>query len=201
MAHAAQIAFTLFADICQYDERNGELDIRMNQSLNDRQHACDSGSVVAGSRRVQTKVSAYAIDRWIKWSVGGKDSIQMCGEHDHRAAAFRRQVCGGENSDDVANVIELDIAQSDFSEPSGSPPERACSPKGGAGMATRLICQSMMACGLLCIQAKAAWTGRRAASVVTRENAVVREKSAIPCFRVAGRKIKFLGESYSYSTE
>lgn len=93
----------------------------MNQSLNDRQHAGDSGPVIAGSRRVQAEVSVNAIDCWIKWRVCWEDGVEMCREHDHGAAAFGGQVYGRKKTDYIADVIELDIAQSDFSETSGSP--------------------------------------------------------------------------------
>ena len=58
--------------------------------------------------------------------------------------------------------------------------ERACSPKGGAGMATSSTCQSMMRLGLPCSQEKAAWTGRCPASAVTRANGELGKCGCIP---------------------
>ena len=56
---------------------------------------------------------------------------------------------------------------------------RACSPKGGAGMATTSACKSMIVLGLPCSQAKAVWTDRRRASAVTCEKAELGKESAM----------------------
>ena len=69
-------------------------------------------------------------------------------------------------------------------------------------MATRAACQSMMTWGLVCIQAKAAWTGRFAARLVTRENALLREKSAIADgFKVSREARSRIRVATGYSTE
>ena len=65
----------------------------------------------------------------------------------------------------------IDLVKADLREARWKPRLRACSPKGGAGMATRSICQSRMVLGLVVQPRKAAWMGRCPAKAVTSENA------------------------------
>ena len=58
MAHAAQIAFALFAHIAKKQKWRGEFRFRVEEGVGHGQHANHSGSVVAGARRGQ----AVAID-------------------------------------------------------------------------------------------------------------------------------------------
>ena len=53
MAHAAQIAFALFAHIAQKDERRGQFNPGLDQRVGDGQHAGNPGAVVAGARSFQ----------------------------------------------------------------------------------------------------------------------------------------------------
>ena len=93
VAHAAQIAFALFAHIAQQDERRGQFDLGFEQRMGDGQHSHHSGAVVAGARSLQ----AVAVDDRIERRAGGKDGIKVRREQDHRPGALGRQIRGGQD--------------------------------------------------------------------------------------------------------
>ncbi len=80
MTHAAQVAFTFFADVAENDERDGQFNSGVEKRADDGQHSDDSGGIVAGAGSVKT----VAVEHWMEWSGGGKNGVDVRGEKNDR---------------------------------------------------------------------------------------------------------------------
>ncbi len=132
MTDAAQVAFALFADVGQKEQRGGQFDTGLDEGIGECELPGDAGAIVAGSG----SLDAVAVYLGVEGSFGGEDGVEMRGENDDGAGAFRREVGCGEKPEDVSDCIDMNAGQAGFGN-SGRPsmPSDACSPKGGAGMA------------------------------------------------------------------
>ena len=121
MADAAQIAFAFFAYVAEHDDGSGELNLGVDDGLCKSKHADDAGSVVAGAGSGEAVGAVVASQDGTERRGGGEDGIEMRGEDDDGAGAVGGKMCRGDESDDVAEVVGVDVGETDFGEAFGDP--------------------------------------------------------------------------------
>jgi len=125
MAHATQVSLAFFANVAKKDERDGQIESRvqgvgMEKRARDGEHSGYTGGVVAGAWSLKT----IAIEDGAERSVGREHSVNVRGEQNDRASAVCGSAAadGGQNAEDVSGCVDLDAAETDLSEALGEPP-------------------------------------------------------------------------------
>ncbi len=79
MAHAAEIAFALFAYVCGEEDGNGSAELGVAESGGEAKQRGEAGGVVAGSGSEDAGVLLDGFGG----GFGGKDGVEMRGEEDN----------------------------------------------------------------------------------------------------------------------
>ncbi len=119
MAHAAEIAFAFFAHVSEDDERDGQLDLRVDERVGEGEQTGEAGSVVAGAGRVEAENGIFSGNGGNEGRGGGEDGIEMRGEDDDGAAALGGKLRGRDDGDDIADGVGGDGGQAGFFEEGG----------------------------------------------------------------------------------
>ena len=114
VAHAAEIAFAFLANIADENERQCVGKAGSNERGCDREHGGDSGAVVGDSWAVEARALLANIER----SGRGKNGIDVRAQRDITIVLAR---AGGEQAEDVADIVDLDAGEADFAKASGQP--------------------------------------------------------------------------------
>ncbi len=123
MAHAAQVAFSFFAHVANEDEGQGVRNLRAGNHGRDGEHGGDTGAVVGNSGAIQASALLADVER------------RGCRKHgvDMRAEGDVAVAVTGAESEDVADLVDLDMGEADFTEAGGQPLGTGCFAKGRGG--------------------------------------------------------------------
>ena len=91
----------------------------VEEGLREGEQADDAGGVVACSGSGEAIGAIVAGELRIERGGGGKNCVEMRGENDDGAGAVGGKMGGGNESDDVADGVDVDVGETDFSEASG----------------------------------------------------------------------------------
>src|SRR5580658_7350761 len=111
VAHAAQVAFALFADIADEDKRKRVTDAHRPQHGGDAEHGGHAGAVVGNSRAVEAASLLADVQRRVR----RKNRVDVRAEGDVAASET------GMRTEDVANVVDADIVERNFAKTFGEP--------------------------------------------------------------------------------
>jgi len=101
VADAAEVAFALFTDIAEQDERAGEFDAGVKEGTGDGEQADDASAIVAGSGGFKP----VAVDDGVERRIGWKNGVKVGREDDDRAGALGGQMGGGKKAEDIARGV------------------------------------------------------------------------------------------------
>src|SRR6266852_7568851 len=104
MTHAAQVAFTLLADIADEDHIRLRMELCALQRRGNRQHRHHARRVIADSGAVELVV----IFAGVKLGSGRKNRVQVGADSDPR-----RGVAGMQKSKDVPQIVDLHVFQAE----------------------------------------------------------------------------------------
>ena len=107
VAHAAEIAFAFFADVCGEDDGDGRSDVGEAEGSGEAEQGGEAGAVVAGAWGVE----AGAIFARGAGGAGGEDGVEVGGDEEDGLAGMRG--VGGEFSESVAGVVEADVRETE----------------------------------------------------------------------------------------
>ena len=116
MAHAAQVAFTLFADVANKDERQSMPEPNGPQNCSNSQHSRYARTVIGNARTVE----AASLLSDVEWRAGGKDRVNVRTERNVTPAET------GMNSEHVAHVVAVNVIKTYFLEALGQPRSSRC---------------------------------------------------------------------------
>ena len=112
MAHAAQVAFSFFADVAEKDEGRGKLSLCPDQRMSNGQHSNYASAVVACA----WSLKAIAVDSWVQLGFSGEDGIEVRRQNNDWACAFRGKLWGLQNSKDIAYGGRMDLTEACFAK-------------------------------------------------------------------------------------
>src|ERR1700759_5173779 len=121
MADATQIAFAFFSYVCEHNDGGRDRNLGMDDGLSKSKHADDAGGIVAGPGSGKVIGAIVATQGGIERRGGGKNCIEMRGEHDYRTSAVGGKMCRRDESVHVADNVGVDIDEANFSEACGDP--------------------------------------------------------------------------------
>ncbi len=116
MAHAAQVADALFADVCGEEDGDGWLDLGVTERGGEGEQTGEAGGVVADAGSLDTG----AVGRLARLAgdTCREDGVEVGGEQETGAAGAGRCVSGrrAELGEDVAFVVEVRIVEAELPE-------------------------------------------------------------------------------------
>ena len=121
VTHAAQVAFAFFADVGENDKGRSQFNLGLDERGDDGEHAGDAGGVVAGSGGGEAVLPLTRLTTGLRGVSAGKDRVEMRRENNDGSAAFGREFGGGEESEDIADGVGLDVGEASFGEAGGNP--------------------------------------------------------------------------------
>jgi hypothetical protein len=121
VANSTQVALTLFPHIAQDDDGDREFYLGVDDGLCESEHADDAGGVVAGSGSGQLIGSVVAGDPGIEERSRGKNGVEVRGEDHDGSGAVGGKMGSRDESDDIAEFVNVDVGEADFSETGGEP--------------------------------------------------------------------------------
>jgi hypothetical protein len=112
LAHAAQVAFALFAHIAQEDQRRRQFHRGLHQRMRDSQHPHYACRIVACARSLQPSGSVAIRQHRIQRRSRRKNRVEVSRQHHHRPGALFRNVRSRQRGKDVARRIRMHARQS-----------------------------------------------------------------------------------------
>jgi hypothetical protein len=111
VSHSAQVAFALFPNIADKDERHGVPHTHRAEQRRDTEHGRHAGAIVGNARPIESSSLLANVQR----RSGGKHRIDVCAERNVALAET------GMDPEDVSHVIDADVIQGEFTKTFGEP--------------------------------------------------------------------------------
>ena len=106
VTHAAQIAFTLFADVADEQQRRSVHQLHRLQGSGNRQQSNNSGRVVGDARAVELVIVAPHRNRRVR----GEDSIDVSAQGDEG----RAWVSARTDPEDIPQLVAMNVSEREF---------------------------------------------------------------------------------------